>query len=285
MYETNNTGYYIVLLLGLLFIVYSEHKDGKSYKGIAKEFGLAFLVIFVIRSFVIDIFQIPSGSMVNNLLVGDIPVVRKWSYGYNWYSLWLSEMYAPDFDGGRVFEKLPKRGDVVVFRLPSKPSINFVKRVVGLPGDRIQIKEGIVYVNDEPAVTKYDCDYLYQDDNNLEESYVMAQYKEKLPGTDEEHIILHRKNPPTNQFEASRLSDRNNTSVYYVPEGHYFMMGDNRDFSNDSRNLNEVGFVNAKYIIGQVSFVLFSMGNKVRIYEPHRWLFNIRYSRLFKWVN
>lgn len=285
MYETNNTGYYIILLIILGAIIYSEYKDGKSLKKIGKEFGIAFAIIFVIRSFIIDIFQIPSGSMVNNFLVGDIPVVRKWSYGYNAYSLWLSESYLSGEAGeSRWFESAPKRGDIVVFRLPSRPNIDFVKRVVGLPGDRVQVKEGIVYINDEPASMVYDKDYLYQDDKNLDQDHLMAQYKEKLPGTDKEHIVLRLKEEPLNKLYAEYLNLHNNTEVYYVPKDHYFMMGDNRDFSNDSRNLQEVGFVHKKFIIGQVAFILFSMANRVKIYEPHRWLFNIRYDRIFKWV-
>lgn len=285
MYETNNTGYYLVLLAVLIGIVYFEHKGGKPYKKISAEFGIAFGAIFIIRSFFLDIFQIPSGSMVNNLLVGDIPIVLKWSYGYDQYSLWLSESYAPDSDFGRVFESLPKRGDVVVFRLPSQPSVNFVKRVVGLPGDRVQVKDGVVYINDKPANMAYDKDYLYQNDKDEDEKYVMNQYLETLPDTDKAHIVIKLKNPPQNKSYAEYLKTRNNTNVYYVPEDHLFMMGDNRDFSNDSRNLNEVGFVHKRFLIGKVWRLLFSMGGHVKMYEPHRWLFNIRYSRLFKAVN
>lgn len=280
MYETDNTLYYCILFFIFIWIIYREYKNGAKISKILKEFGVAFLIIFFIRSFVIDIFQVPSGSMVNNLLVGDIPTVRKWSYGYNQFSLWLSEFYASNKDYGKLFESLPKRGDIIVFRLPSQPNINFVKRIVGLPGDRVQVKKGVVYINNEPAKMIPAGEYLYQDDNNNNVKYVMQQYKETLPGSEKEHIIIKLKNNINMQY----LETINNTNVYYVPKDHYFVMGDNRDFSNDSRNTGEVGYVHKKFIIGEVGFVLLSMGNGVKIYEPHRWLFNFRYERFFKWV-
>ena len=286
MNTQSNTLYYLAILAVFIAIVVSEYKKGSSYKKIGKEFGIAFAVIFVIRRFIFDIFIIPSGSMVNNLLVGDIPVVKKWTYGYSPFSLWLSEFIYPGLKSDvKFFECEPKRGDVFVFRLPKDPSINYVKRIVGLPGDKVQIINGDVYINDERIDRKYVGQYEYDNDENPDHIHFMNVFEEKFPGEEKPHRIIMMTEDELNRVpHKDGIIAKQNTPPYYVPKDHYFGMGDNRDFSLDCRYLEQVGFVHKRYIIGKVVMVLFSMGNRVKFYEPWRWLQNIRYNRIFNFV-
>lgn len=288
MQETTNFGYYMFLLGLFILIVFSEVRSGKKYSKVAKEFGLAFAIIFVIRSFVVDIFQIPSGSMVNNLLVGDFPIVKKYSYGYTPFSLWLSEFIYPNLKSDmRFFSSEPQRGDIFVFRLPKDPSINYVKRVVGLPGDKIQMIDGVLYVNDQKVELQKVGNYEYDNDREPgDDRYLLCDmdvFKEQLPSEKKPHNIIMINDDFLNQFSwKSAVREKRTTPVYYVPKDHYLGLGDNRDFSKDSRVMDEVGFIHRRYIIGKVWCVLMSIGHHVRIYEPWRWLQNFRWSRFFK---
>lgn len=286
MHTAPNYGYYLFIAAIFFYIVFSEYKKGRSLKKILREFFIAFLIIFSIRSFLFDIFIIPSGSMVNNLLVGDIPVVKKYSYGYSPFSLWLSEFIYPNLKSDiKFFESSPKRGDIFVFRLPTDPSINYVKRVVGLPGDKVQIINGDVYINDQRIDRKYVGEYDYDNDENPDLVHFMNVFEEKFPGEGKSHNIIMLTEDELNSLPYKNyIISKQNTPPYYVPKDYYFGMGDNRDFSNDCRNLEEVGFIHKRYIIGKVTMVLFSMGNRIKFYEPWKWLQNIRYNRLFKIV-
>lgn len=286
MHTEPNYGYYLFIAAIFFYIVFSEYKKGRSLKKILREFFVAFLIIFSIRSFLFDIFIIPSGSMVNNLLVGDIPVVKKYSYGYSPFSLWLSEFIYPNLKSDiKFFESSPKRGDIFVFRLPTDPSINYVKRIVGLPGDKVQIINGDVYINDQRIDRKYIGEYDYDNDENPDLVHFMNVFEEKFPGEGKSHNIIMLTEDELNSLPYKNyIISKQNTPPYYVPKDHYFGMGDNRDFSNDCRNLEEVGFIHKRYIIGKVTMVLFSMGNRIKFYEPWKWLQNIRYNRLFKIV-
>lgn len=286
MHTAPNYGYYLFIAAIFFYIVFSEYKKGRSLKKILREFFIAFLIIFSIRSFLFDIFIIPSGSMVNNLLVGDIPVVKKYSYGYSPFSLWLSEFIYPNLKSDiKFFESSPKRGDIFVFRLPTDPSINYVKRIVGLPGDKVQIINGDIYINDQRIDRKYVGEYDYDNDENPDLVHFMNVFEEKFPGEEKSHNIIMLTEDELNSLPYKNyIISKQNTPPYYVPKDHYFGMGDNRDFSNDCRNLEEVGFIHKRYIIGKVTMVLFSMGNRIKFYEPWKWLQNIRYNRLFKIV-
>ena len=286
MHSEPNYFYYLFIIVIFAVIVFSEYKKGRSLKKISREFLIAFLIIFSIRSFLFDIFIIPSGSMVNNLLVGDIPVVKKYSYGYSPFSLWLSEFLYPNLKSDvKFFESSPKRGDIFVFRLPKDPSINYVKRVVGLPGDKVQVINGDIYINDQRIERKYVGEYDYDNDENPDLVHFMNVFEEKFPGEEKPHNIIMLTQDELNTLPYKNyIIDKQNTLPYYVPKDHYFGMGDNRDFSNDCRNLAEVGFIHKRYIIGKVAMVLFSMGNRVTFYEPWKWLQNIRYNSLFKIV-
>lgn len=285
MEHGNGVGYYIFLIVLFIVIILSEKKKEKSTSKILKEFGVAFLVIFFIRSFIIDIFQIPSGSMVNNLLVGDIPIVKKYTYGYNHFSLWLSEFLYPNAKiDWKLFEKSPKRGDIFVFRLPTNPSINYVKRIVGLPGDKVQMIDGDVYINDKKIERKKIGTYDYDDDRDPGLIHYMDVFKEQFPGEEKPHKVIGLSDSYLEKFNPEikhHFISKRTTQVYYVPKDHYFGLGDNRDFSKDCRYLDDVGFVHKRYIIGKVSHVLISMGHKVKIWEFWKWLQNFRYSRFF----
>ncbi|MDR2416690.1 MAG: signal peptidase I [Holosporales bacterium] len=228
-------------------------------------FGLLFCAL-AFRSCVYEMFQIPSGSMEPSLLVGDMPLVEKWAYGYSKHAILLSP---PLFDG-RIFSSSPKRGEVVVFKLPSDHSTNLIKRVIGLPGDRIQVIRGIVHVNGEPArLSPLETKHLHEHEQSR---FVTECYEETLPGCAESHVVAY--------YPPAASSATNNTQEFRVPERHYFMMGDNRDFSKDCR-YKDIGFIHEDLLIGRAAHVVYSMGNGVRWWEFWRWFQNIRYDRLW----
>ena len=213
------------------------------------------------RSLLFEPFNIPSGSMIPTLLVGDYLFVSKYSYGYSRYSFPLS--LAP-FEG-RIFEMQPERGDVAVFRQPQNESIAFIKRIVGLPGDRIQVVNGVLRINDV-AVTRDRKGFATASDGYNVIRF--AVYQETLPN-DKSYMTQERSNDD--------LLD--NTNVFLVPEGHYFMMGDNRDNSRDSRTTS-VGMVPAENLIGRAELIFFSHNSSASLWEFWKWPFAIRYGRL-----
>lgn len=224
----------------------------------------AVLIALVIRTFAFEPFNIPSGSMVPTLLVGDYLFVSKYSYGYSRHSLPLSLPLIP----GRIFGSLPERGDVAVFKLPRDNKTDYIKRIVGLPGDRIQVKQGRLYVNDE-LVARDRID-PYRAPGPFGSRLTLAQYIETLPGGVRHRII-----------EKSDRDMLDNTNVYTVPNGHVFAMGDNRDDSLDSRVLSEVGFVPVENLVGRAEFIFFSHNASAHIWEVWKWPGAIRWSRLF----
>jgi signal peptidase I len=228
----------------------------------------AVLIALVVRTVAYEPFNIPSGSMVPTLLIGDYLFVSKFSYGYSRYSLPFGLPLFP----GRIFFHSPERGDVVVFKLPTDNSTDYIKRLIGLPGDRIQMKAGNLYINDQLVPRKRIQDYLYQEGNGA--VIPLTQYIETLPNGREHRIIKMGDNGPLD-----------NTQVYNVPPGDYFMMGDNRDNSQDSRVLSAVGYVPAENLIGRAEFIFFSTDGSARLWEFWKWPFAIRYSRLFRGVN
>jgi signal peptidase I len=192
---------------------------------IVKTLIWAGVIAVVIRTFAYEPFNIPSSSMVPTLLVGDYLFVSKTAYGYSKYSFPGGLMPVE----GRIWEGAPTRGEVVVFRPPGEPDVDFIKRVIGLPGDRIQVRNGILHINDQPVERQRIEDYV---DPDHPENEPVAQYLETLPGGVTHPII-------ESQGDSSRAD---NTPTYVVPADHYFMMGDNRDGSNDSRALGGAGF-------------------------------------------
>ena len=213
------------------------------------------------RSLLFEPFNIPSGSMIPTLLVGDYLFVSKYSYGYSRYSFPFG--MAP-FDG-RVFETPPERGDVAVFRQPQNESVAFIKRIVGLPGDRIQVTDGILRINDV-AVNRVQKGFSTASDGYHVIRF--AVYQETLPNG-KSYLIQERSDDDV----------LDNTNVFLVPEGHYFMMGDNRDNSRDSRTTS-VGMVPAENLIGRAERLFFSHNSSAHLWEIWKWPFAIRYGRL-----
>ncbi len=213
------------------------------------------------RSLLFEPFNIPSGSMIPTLLVGDYLFVSKYSYGYSRYSFPLG--LAP-FDG-RIFATHPELGDVAVFRQPNNESVAFIKRIVGLPGDRIQIVNGILRINNVDVHRDRKGFATASDGFNIIRFTV---YQETLPNG-KSYLIQERSDDD--------LLD--NTNVFLVPEGHYFMMGDNRDNSRDSRTMS-VGMVPAENLIGRAERLFFSHNSSANLWEVWKWPFAIRYGRL-----
>ena len=213
------------------------------------------------RSLLFEPFNIPSGSMIPTLLVGDYLFVSKYSYGYSRYSFPFG--MAP-FDG-RIFETPPERGDVAVFRQPQNESVAFIKRIVGLPGDRIQVTDGVLRINDV-AVNRVRKGFATASDGYNVIRF--AVYQETLPNG-KSYLIQERSDDDV----------LDNTNVFLVPEGHYFMMGDNRDNSRDSRTTS-VGMVPAENLIGRAERLFFSHNSSAHLLEIWKWPFAIRYGRL-----
>ena len=217
----------------------------------------AFLITLIVRTFIVEPYRIPSGSMMPNLVEGDFIIVSKFNYGISPYSIPLNNF---KFFEGRIaqFSK-PERGDIVVFRIPNNTSINYVKRLIGLPGDKIQIKSGVLYINDQEVKTIY---ALHTDSYN--------QYIETLPNS-----VSYKINHTNPDFHED------NSVVYTVPPNQYFFMGDNRDNSLDSRF--NLGFVNEDFIVGKVQMILFSMPTVG--WNIFNWLMQFNPNRLFLMVN
>jgi len=231
---------------------------------------IALLLAFVVRIFLFQPFNIPSGSMKPTLLIGDFLFVSKFSYGYSQYSFPFGLV---SFDG-RILASKPDRGDVAVFKLPRDNNSDYIKRIVGLPGDRIQMINGVLHINGE-AVERERID-----DFNLEVSRgrtrEVRRYRETLPNGVSYQTLDEYNNRPGD-----------NTDVFLVPAGHYFMMGDNRDNSSDSRFFGSrgVGFVPAENLIGRADVIFFSASEDASIFEFWNWPFDIRWSRLFSGID
>ncbi|MBN9070057.1 MAG: signal peptidase I [Rhizobiales bacterium] len=226
----------------------------------------ALLLALVIRTFLFQPFSIPSGSMRPTLLEGDYLFVTKWSYGYSHFSL----PFSPDIFSGRIWGGEPKRGEVVVFKYPPNPSLDYIKRVIGLPGDHIQMRGGVLYINgvavprekvgqiDNPDITEVDRP--------------VDVYRETLPN-----------GVSYDTLDLTPNSVGDDTREFVVPPGHYFMMGDNRDNSADSRFT--VGYVPYENLVGRANIIFFSIAGGASPLEFWKWPTQMRPSRLFNFVN
>ncbi|HYD31512.1 MAG TPA: signal peptidase I [Azospirillaceae bacterium] len=226
----------------------------------------AVVIAFGVRTFAYEPFNIPSGSMIPTLLVGDYLFVSKYSYGYSRYTVALG---LPLFDG-RVLYHQPERGDVVVFKLPSDNKTDYIKRVIGLPGDRVQVVAGLLHINGQAV--KRDRVEDFEAVDYLGRPRKIAQFVETLPGGRQHRII-----------EFSDHHPYDNTAEFVVPEGHFFMMGDNRDNSEDSRA--GVGYVPVENLVGRAEFLFFSLAEGTRFWEVWKWPWDLRFGRLINAVN
>tara|TARA_B100000029_G_scaffold496914_1_gene563851 strand:+ start:1677 stop:2411 length:735 start_codon:yes stop_codon:yes gene_type:complete len=225
----------------------------------------ALIIAIIIRSLLIQPFYIPSSSMESNLLVGDRLFVTKYSYGYSKHSF----PFSPPIFKNRIFESIPDRGDIVVFKTPSDNRTDYIKRLIGLPGDTIQFIDGNLYINNNQVLT------TLIDNNGMlfcgNRQINVSIFEEKLPNN-KSYIVSYR-NDVSYQ----------NSDKYFVPENHYFFLGDNRDCSKDSRFLSEVGYVNKNNLVGKAQLLFFSSNSRDgSIFQIWKWPNIIRYDRFFK---
>jgi signal peptidase I len=232
---------------------------------IVKTIAIALLVALVLRVFLFQPFTIPSASMEPTLLEGDYIIVSKFAYGYSRHSA----PFSPQVMKGRVLYNQPERGDIAVFKLPRDGRTDYIKRVVGLPGDRIQVREGALYVNGEAVRRSAQGEGVAQTPFGFERP--VDRYRETL---DDATYMTHDLGPD---------GEVDNTDVYEVPAGHFFMMGDNRDNSVDSRYPPEfgVGFVPAENLVGKAELILFSWNAEAALFKPWTWFTEVRPSRFF----
>jgi len=244
----------------------NEIEAKKPPMGFVKTLIIALLCAGFVRSIFFEPFHIPSSSMKPGLLIGDYIFVAKYSYGYSRYSF----PFGIDFFEGRIFEKnKPTRGDVAVFRLPSEPSINYIKRIIGLPNDQIQMRNGVLFINNV-EVSKITNGVFSDNDGSLKVE--IRKFLETLP-----------EGKTFETLDQSSEAPQDNTGIYEVPAGHYFMMGDNRDNSQDSRFLSQVGYVPEENLVGKATLIFFS--NSKPTWQFWNWTNSIRYNRIFTKVN
>jgi len=240
----------------------------------------AALIAVGVRTVAFEPFNIPSGSMIPTLLVGDYLFVSKYSYGYSRFSL----PFSPPLFSGRIFGSLPKRGDVAVFKFPRDNSTDYIKRIVGLPGDRIQVRQGVLYVNGQASDRQSLGNYETRDGGIRK---LVRRYEEILPGGRKHEILKETDGTEAAHrpgFDPAREFDANNTIEYTVPPNHVFAMGDNRDNSYDSRFMNGVGFVPVENLVGRAEFLFFSIDAEYPWWQVWRWPFEIRWNRLLNGI-
>ena len=243
----------------------TEKKSGGSESWeIVKTIVFALLIALVLRVLLFQPFTIPSASMEPNLYEGDYIVVSKWTYGYSKHSI----PFSPPLFEGRIFGSQPERGDIVVFKLPRDNRTDYIKRVIGLPGDRVQMIDNVLHINGEPArdvvLTGEDATNMFGD--------LIVTARETLPDGRSFRI---------QDYGPGR--DLDDTAVFEVPAGHYFMMGDNRDNSVDSRvdQSMGVGLVPAENLIGKAEIILFSWEPGASLWNPVSWFTKVNPDRFF----
>jgi len=241
----------------------NEKKEGGLMEALRIIFH-ALLLALVVRTLFFQPFNIPSGSMIPSLLIGDYLFVSKYTYGYSRHSI----PFSPPIFSGRIWSGTPERGDVAVFKLPSDGTSDYIKRVIGLPGDTVQMVDGVLFLNDNPVQREMVEDYISQD--NLGRSVAIRRYRETLPDGGPSYMTL----------DIDPRSFADNTRKFTVPEGKYFMMGDNRDNSSDSRFSSGVGFVPFENFVGKARIIFFSIKGDARFWQIWKWPTSIRWDRL-----
>jgi signal peptidase I len=251
----------------------SERNTSSNFKKEAKSLILVATVAMIIRLFILELFYVPTCSMKATILEGDYIFSTKYSYGYSKYSL----PFSPNLFSGRIFAMQPSRGDVVVMRPPHDMSTRYIKRLIALPGDKVQIINDVTYINDVP-IHRVEVGKFVSEEGN---QYI--KYKEKM--SNNVSFFTYKMKPTGGAFSQN---DNSNFGPYEVPDGHYFFIGDNRDQSGDSRY--QLGMVPFENLIAKAQFVFFSAkesiwpveGGYVKQSEnPWKWLSSIRFNRLF----
>ena len=234
----------------------------------SKTLFYALVIAVIIRSLLIQPFYIPSSSMEPNLLVGDRLFVTKYSYGYSKHSF----PFSPPIINGRIWSSKPNRGDGVVFKTPSDNRTDYIKRLIGLPGDQIQFIDSTLYINQNevPKSKILNRFNIYCGNNVIN----VNKFREILPNG-KKHTSVYLKN---NSFQFS--------DPFIVPKDHYFFLGDNRDCSKDSRFLTSVGYVHKDNLVGKAQFIFFSSDKSIgSIFSFWKWNKSIRFERFFKKIN
>ena len=228
----------------------------------------ALVIAIIIRSLLIQPFYIPSSSMEPVLLVGDRLFVTKYSYGYSKHSF----PFSPPIFKGRIISNKPKRGDIVVFKTPADNRTDYIKRLIGLPGDRVQFIDSNLYINNSEIIKSRisKSDKIYCGKKNIN----VFTFEELLPNG-KKHNTVYLKNY---SFQ--------NSDLFIIPEDHYFFLGDNRDCSKDSRFLTSVGYVHKDNLVGKAQFIFFSSDKSIgSIFSFWKWNKSIRFNRFFKKIN
>ena len=242
--------------------------DRKSILENIKTLFYALIIALIIRSLFLQPFYIPSSSMEPNLLVGDRLFVTKYSYGYSKHSF----PFSPAIFNGRLFFNAPERGDVVVFKTPADNRTDYIKRLIGLPGDRIQFIDHNLYINNTEILKskKLFNSKIYCGQRNININF----FEEILPNG-KKHNTVYLKN-----------SSYKDSDEFIVPENHYFFLGDNRDCSKDSRFLSSVGYVHKDNLVGKAQFIFFSSDRSIgSFFYFWKWNKSIRFERFFKKIN
>tara|TARA_B100000686_G_scaffold211442_1_gene218309 strand:+ start:62 stop:790 length:729 start_codon:yes stop_codon:yes gene_type:complete len=225
----------------------------------------ALVIALIIRTFLFQPFYIPSSSMEPNLLVGDRLFVSKYSYGYSRHSF----PFSPNIFKNRIFADLPQRGDVIVFKTPVDNRTDYIKRLIGLPGDTIQLIEKNLYINNVKLERK-EVENLFEIECG-NQKMTTTSFEETLPN-EKKYIAVYRN-------EGTMV----NTDRFIVPKDHYFFMGDNRDCSKDSRFLSSVGYVNFNNLVGKAQLIFFSNDTtKGSFFKFWKWNKSLRFDRFFK---
>lgn len=253
----------LFIFLGWIMEEIEETKKVETLGETVRTVIYAIVIAGLIRTFWFEPFKIPSGSMYPTLEVGDFLFISKYTYGYSKHSFPFS---FPQFSG-RIWQDLPERGDVVVFKYPGDNQTDYIKRVIGLPGDVVQVKNGRLFINGKMLDRKAVGSYVIDEYTPIPQEF--AEYVETMPEGRQYRIIEY----------SDEMKGVDNTIEFYVPENNYFMMGDNRDNSNDSRK--DVGFVPLENIEGKARFLFYSHDDTIVWYNPVSWVRAIRWSRLF----